>query len=87
MTFVRRNVSITKRPTFVTIYSNEGSKHVGVYFVISLRSTASDNPTKSLSASFAMRKSVAFGVKANDFETHSFISISIASPILRLTEN
>src|SRR2546430_7806207 len=53
-----------------------GSKHAGVFFVMSLGISSSDIPTASRAAIFAMGKPVALLASAELRETRGFISIT-----------
>ena len=64
-----------------------GSKHAGVFFVMSLGISSSDIPTASRAAIFAMGKPVALLASAELRETRGFISMTTMRPFSGFTAN
>ena len=64
-----------------------GSKHAGVFLVISLGISSKVYPTASFAAILAMGKPVALEANAEDLETLGFISITTMRPSSGLTAN
>ena len=65
----------------------EGSKHAGVFRVMSFGMPSSVYPTASLAANFAMGNPVALEASAEERLTRGFISITTTSPFSGLTAN
>ncbi len=59
----------------------EGSKQLGVFFVMSFGISSSVYPTASFAAIFAIGNPVAFEARAELRDTRGFISITMSLPV------